>query len=618
MASRRSSRIRGAAEKEPAVTAQPGSIEAPAKPAARPIKRKAPVKKETENKKQATASENVKKEKAAQPQSVQDDKASPLFPPEVLNMILNNIKEPKTISTLSRVCKNFYSIMAPRLHNRVVADALYHAHIQKLIRAVEPYLSIEVKKQLKKEGTYKGQQTEYPQGVDERAIPFCASQVRQLVIGDVDPGKNHQHICERYIEEGLKSMRKLEIADVSFLTEPIAQYLASLENLQALNLHLTSNRSDTHVLMQLAKVKNLKHFRVVHTDDSTVQEILMRSQSTLKTLTIYANQYNSNFLEGFREFKSGGSQGHAFTSLERLELEGVAFDGDSVKLLQKAFNLVGLREIRLRRLGSGRTLLIRHLMGLLQSSNVQKVNLKSLFLDVSRSQSSSPDNDEVSHDPCCALIASFDTLTSLELHTRRRLLDTIPGKSGMQDSLLQAILRHSALKTLKISSTKTTYDDTEKGLYLSAVTVASIVDGLPDLQEFGFAPKRKEIDEIARVLTRARKLTSVTCAPGKSYEERILTGFLSTVTDRGKFVWEEHFKLNRVIVGFTTWEVASKFGKREKRRGQLRKACSPHDQEKKVEFRENLGPGYVSDGHDPEHKWIKSIAKEEKVNFEYW
>lgn len=123
------------------------------------------------------------------------------------------------MSKLSRVCKEFYTIMAPRLHNRVVVVALYHAHIQKLIRAIEPYLSIVVKKQLKKEGAYKGQQIEYPKDVDESAIPVCASHVRQLVVGAVDPGRKHEHICERYIEEALKSMKKLEIVDIMFLTE---------------------------------------------------------------------------------------------------------------------------------------------------------------------------------------------------------------------------------------------------------------------------------------------------------------------------------------------------------------------------------------------------------------
>lgn len=120
--------------------------------------------------------------------------------------------------------------MAPRLHNRVVAVALYHAHIQKLIRSVEPYLSIGARKQLKKEGAYKGQQAEYPKDVDESAEPFCASQVRQLVIGAVDPGQKHQYICERYIEEALKSMRKIEIVDIMFLTKYVCllSYLTTL------------------------------------------------------------------------------------------------------------------------------------------------------------------------------------------------------------------------------------------------------------------------------------------------------------------------------------------------------------------------------------------------------
>ncbi|KAF4964026.1 hypothetical protein FSARC_8024 [Fusarium sarcochroum] len=583
MALRRSARIRSAADKQPAVIAQPESIEAPAKPASKPVKRKATAKKQTENKKRATASKDVKEEEVTQPQSGPDGKALLLFPPEVLNIILNNIKELKGISILSRVCKAFYSIMAPRLHNRVVVAAVHHPHIQKLIRSVEPYLSIGVKKQLKKEGTYKGQQTEYPKDVDETAIPFCASQVRQLVIGDVDPGQNHQHICERYIEEALKSMRKLEIVDVKFLTEPIAQYLASLENLQALNIYLSRARSspwhrsslpEKDLLMPLTNIKNLKHLRVESIEDSIVREILMRSRRTLKTLAIRAIQDDSNFLEGFEEFKSDGSHGHAFTSLERIELESLPLDEDSINLVQKAFDFVGLREIRLRSLESGRPLFIGHLMSLLQSSNRQEISLRSLCLDVSHSKLSSADNDEVARDPCCGLIASFDTLTSLELRTGRH---TIPGKSRMQDSLLRAILGHSALKILKISSRATIYD--EKFPNLSAMTVASIVDGLPDLQEFEFTPKEEEI------------------------------------ANSGKFVWEERFKLNRVILGVSDWEVASTFRKREKGRGKPGKACSPHNQEKKVEFREVLRTFSGGLGYDPEHKWVKSVAGEEKVNF---
>src|SRR5687767_1572400 len=93
MALRRSPRICGATGKEPAATAKPESVEAPAKPAGKPIKRKAPTKRETENKKQATAPKHVKKEEVTQPQSSLDNKALSLFPAKVLNMILDNVSK---------------------------------------------------------------------------------------------------------------------------------------------------------------------------------------------------------------------------------------------------------------------------------------------------------------------------------------------------------------------------------------------------------------------------------------------------------------------------------------------------------------------------------------------
>lgn len=86
MALTRSARIRGAIEKEPAVIA-------PVKPAAKPIKRKAPAKRETQNKKQATTLNHIKNEDVPQPQSSLGNKALSLFPAEVLNMILDNVSE---------------------------------------------------------------------------------------------------------------------------------------------------------------------------------------------------------------------------------------------------------------------------------------------------------------------------------------------------------------------------------------------------------------------------------------------------------------------------------------------------------------------------------------------
>lgn len=124
---------------------------------------------------------------------------------------------------LSRTCKTYYSIMAPRLHKRVAVAAMFHAHIFKVIRALEPHLTIAQKKQLKKEGQYKGQQAKYPTGLNQHAIPECASWVRQIVIGRIDPGKNHEYIVHRYVEEAFQNMDNLEIVETKSLTVYVTQ-----------------------------------------------------------------------------------------------------------------------------------------------------------------------------------------------------------------------------------------------------------------------------------------------------------------------------------------------------------------------------------------------------------
>jgi exosome complex RNA-binding protein Csl4 len=103
--------------------------------------------------------------------------------------------------------------MMPRLYKRIAVAAMFHAHIPKLIRTLEPHLTIAQKKQLRSEGQYKGQQESFPSGMDENAKPYCASYVRQLVVGVVDPGQKHRYIVVRYIEEAIKNMNNLEIIE---------------------------------------------------------------------------------------------------------------------------------------------------------------------------------------------------------------------------------------------------------------------------------------------------------------------------------------------------------------------------------------------------------------------
>jgi hypothetical protein len=123
------------------------------------------------------------------------------------------------MSRLGRTCRAYYSLTRPLLHRRIAVAARFHAHIPELIRALEPHLTIAQKKQLKKEGKYKGQQERYSSHLDANEKPACASSVRQMIAGVADPGRKHEYIVHRYVEEAFKNMDNLEIVEVYFLTE---------------------------------------------------------------------------------------------------------------------------------------------------------------------------------------------------------------------------------------------------------------------------------------------------------------------------------------------------------------------------------------------------------------
>lgn len=107
----------------------------------------------------------------------------------------------------------------PNLYNRIIVAAAFHAHIPKLIRTLEPLLTIAQKKQLKKEGKYKGQQERYGTNLDEYSKPTGVNHVRQMLVGRSEPGKKHQYIVDRYVEETFKNLDHLEVVETHILTK---------------------------------------------------------------------------------------------------------------------------------------------------------------------------------------------------------------------------------------------------------------------------------------------------------------------------------------------------------------------------------------------------------------
>lgn len=132
---------------------------------------------------------------------------------------MDNVTDLSSISALGRTCKVLCSLVMPRLYGRIAVAAMFHAHIPKLIRTLEPHLTIAQKKQLKKEGKYKGQAERYPTILNEKSKPICAAYVRQLVIGVADPGRKHRYIVDRYVEEALKNMQNLEIVETRIVNK---------------------------------------------------------------------------------------------------------------------------------------------------------------------------------------------------------------------------------------------------------------------------------------------------------------------------------------------------------------------------------------------------------------
>lgn len=139
-------------------------------------------------------------------------------PPEVLSIILDSVEGKRDMASLCGTCKDLHALMMPRLHQRVILVAEHFGHIPAMIRTVQRYLSIAQKKELRKMGTYKGQQETYPAGVDEHEVPDCTRFIQELVIGKCNPGKKHDKIAHRYIEEFLKNVTNVRVVETNMLT----------------------------------------------------------------------------------------------------------------------------------------------------------------------------------------------------------------------------------------------------------------------------------------------------------------------------------------------------------------------------------------------------------------
>ncbi|KAF5023103.1 hypothetical protein F66182_4860 [Fusarium sp. NRRL 66182] len=609
--------------------------------AAAPVQEQPAAKSAKKAPKSAVQKTNTKK-RPTRPVSTGDVLAA--LPQEIFDLIVDNIKDSNTLSRLSRTCKKYHSLVKPQLYKRISVQVSFHAHIPRFIRTLEPLLTVAQRKELKKVGKYKGQREDYPK-IDIHEKPEIANHVRQIFFDTGDPGQSHRQIIDRYVEETLKTLTNLEVVETRVLNESVAESLAALKSLQA--LHLPSVKWQKGALKPLNTIQNLKHLYLetdgFHDDadlENPLQTLIFNSRSTLRSLhlkTTFGSLYClDNWQKMIQASGTPSNQTHHLISLKSFSLTRTSIDLTLHNALVRIIDFVGLEELSLDDLGGDTAPLFQHLGSEYSAAQGRDVKLRTLTLDMTRHDSGmSRDVKRAIFDAKYRFLSSFDALTSLELVDYSQSRAEVP-QPELTDKLLEPILKHKNLTRLSFLFNEL---DENKIPYLSAAALAKIIATLPKLQHLQFAPKDCDIEGIAKVLARATNLRSINLFPTRHFfkldytqrdEKRLetLTTILQAALSRdshsnGKdFEWEEHSKLRRVDINHHKWEVASKFGKRQKGMKKPDKFKVEGNSQREVMYRDitdSERPWLYESGFDLGFAWMNKVANDldlDKKGFE--
>ncbi|KAI9150527.1 MFS transporter prlG [Paramyrothecium foliicola] len=555
----------------------------------------------------------------------------------IVPVTVDNVVEISSLRAMVQTCKAFYSMLAPRLHRRIAVAAGYHAHIPKLIRNLEPYLSITQKKQLKKEGKYKGQQERYPSHLDPDAVPPCTAHVRQLVVGYSDPGKKHQYIVKRYIEEALKNLENLETVQTRIFTHHVARGLASLKHLKALDLYCNDNNKNEDAT-PLAEIKGLKHLSLDEHSWSASQDLIQslnivinNSASTLESLQIKTSGIHS-IIALMRRRTKGYSVHAPATAPEKLaypKLKSLHFachysESRDIGAFVDIIDFAQLEELTIGSMGTTAHVLFRKLADLSKTPGMG-LTLKSFSLPMRMNSYDSRQDLSNNIEAVAYLISSFDTLERLTIQNYGEYPEqSITTNPGIDKVVLRAILKHKNLKALHLP-----YWGKAQGLgvpYMSAETAEAIIDGLPRLQELEFAPEELEMKEIAQSLSRGTNLTSIHCAlytswinsyppppedPHIKMATTIVKAFLDSPRlaakalggkgETGGFNWDHDCALRTVRAAHVSWQLSSSIPKKRGKNADSPGEVWSEDLKRKVCYRT------VAHGVDQDAEWLKKV-----------
>ncbi|KAF5575844.1 hypothetical protein FPCIR_12983 [Fusarium pseudocircinatum] len=588
MSTRRSARIRNidlgvtakSAEPVPAPTAPPKrKRKAPAedekdeptakgkKVPAKKVKATTSAGRKPKSKVDATAESETQEETVPVP----DDSLS-VLPAEILQQILESVGLHQFKHRVTRTDKvrRYYAVVMAIIHKRISVSTYFWAHIPHVIRRIEPHLSISQKKQLKREGQYKGQQDKFSSLLDPNAVPSSASNVRQMIIGKIDPGKRHKPFLLRYFEEVLKNLHNLEVFDAKDLTELMAEGLSKMKNLKSIRLDPYEHSIKSEAITSLAKLSNLEHIciedrgwgSIVVANERLLQSMLLNSLSTLQSLEIRTSKYYSDFLGDWEDKLKARNP----DALER------GFSGDFCENMMpnitRAFDFLQLRELNLMSLEEGQLTFFKYLEDLFSKADKRDIHLRKLCLDMKGPDAElSYAETEVHLEGMYRFISSFDSLTGLEIHDYNMYNTNVQSNPGLSRRLLQSVVKHTGLETLRFHYRHTGRDRWEIP-YVSVESVKILVRNLPSLRVFEFEPEEDDFGAMGQALSHAKNLTTLLCINYKTIADdpenahlrnakALLEGFLESASSCEKFIWEQHYKLNRITIGWTDFGIGS-------------------------------------------------------------
>ncbi|KAH6992949.1 hypothetical protein EDB82DRAFT_165192 [Fusarium venenatum] len=495
-----------------------------------------------------------------------------VLPAEIQQNILANVNDTKSMINLASTSKRYYAVAMAIIHNHIAVQVRYYAHIPKVIRLLEPHLSIIQKKQLKKVGKYKGRQERFSSRLDQDAVPGCAQDVRQMTIGSIDPGKRHKSFVLRTLEEVLKNLTNLEVLDTMELTASMASSILALKHLKALRIW-----GPFINIASLSQLRDLKHLSLrsmsscfrSFTREKTLKSFVLNSSSTLESLEIHSTRWPLN-IDNVREDgtlaanKDSMNESPIFTALKSLSLNSPSSERDGETCLSNIFrsvNFLQLRKLEMMQLEEGKLTFFKSLEDLFNTADEGTIQLRHLVLDMDAEQPNFLAS-EVHLEGIYRFIASFDTLTSLEIHNHNTFKDNLLNNPDISRRLQQVIAMHKGLESLRFRYTRTATS------YASVDTLRVLTKNLPQLRVLEIPLEEKDFDGMARSILRARNLETLICSSFNSwnyrvnnaiitFREKLVGSLLHIAEDNEEFIWERVYRLKHITLAYRKFTIGS-------------------------------------------------------------